>query len=111
MIVQSQGMFSTQSVGWIHTTTTTFWVLIPGTIVALATIVIVLMAVAQTGGEPLGERFDPTNVMHLLAASAAGGLQHLFTGTGEKDIEGVRNANIVLESIPGRGPVFVTKTV
>ncbi|KAJ6477226.1 hypothetical protein DFH09DRAFT_1467888 [Mycena vulgaris] len=103
MTVPIDGLFSTQTVGWLHASATTFWVQIPGTLVALITILVVLAAVAQHHGDSIGKPFDPSNAMHLLAASAAGGLQDVFNGTEEKDIQAVEDVNIILSSLPGRG--------
>ncbi|KAJ7347540.1 hypothetical protein DFH08DRAFT_161845 [Mycena albidolilacea] len=111
MTVPIDGLHSTQTVGWLHASATTFWVQIPGTLVALVTIFVVLAAVAKHHGEPIDESFDPSNAMHLLAASAAGGLHDVFHGTEEKNIRAVEDLNIVLSSLPGRGPALVRNTV
>ncbi|KAJ7877881.1 hypothetical protein B0H13DRAFT_2546065 [Mycena leptocephala] len=111
MSVPIDGVFSTQTVGWLHASATTFWVQIPGTLVALVTIFVVLTAVAQHYGDSIDEPFDPSNAMHLLAASAAGGLHDVFHGTEEKNIQAVEDFNIVLSSLPGRGPALVRNTV
>jgi hypothetical protein len=111
MTVPIDGVFSTQTVGWLHASATTFWVQIPGTLVALVTIFVVLTAVAQHYGDSIDEPFDPSNAMHLLAASAAGGLHDVFHGTEEKNIQAVEDFNIVLSSLPGRGPALVRNTV
>ncbi|KAJ7133154.1 hypothetical protein C8R44DRAFT_977440 [Mycena epipterygia] len=103
------GTFYTDTAGWLPASLTTFWVLLPGTLVALTTIFIVLSAVAQHCGEPAMEPFDPFNVVHLLAA--AGGLHDVFTGIEEKDIKAVEDVNIVLLSSPGRAPEFIRGTV
>ncbi|KAJ7734135.1 hypothetical protein B0H16DRAFT_1731973 [Mycena metata] len=85
---------------------------LPRTLVALITISVVLLSVARdSAGDGVRPPFDPTNAMHLLAASAAGGLHDVFTGTEEKDIEAARDVNIVLESIPGRGPALTRSTL
>ncbi|KAJ7146668.1 hypothetical protein C8R44DRAFT_898804 [Mycena epipterygia] len=105
----ASGTFYTDTAGWLPASLATFWVLIPGTLVALTTIFIVLSAVAQHCGEPAGQPFDPSNVAHLLAA--AGGLHDVFTGTEEKDIKAVEDVNIVLLSSPGRAPEFIRGTV
>ncbi|KAJ7232628.1 hypothetical protein B0H12DRAFT_1328025 [Mycena haematopus] len=101
MAITSNGVLFTQTVGWQHTSAATFFVLIPGTIVGLLTIVIVLAAVAQQADD-LGD-FDPADAMHLMSASASGGLHELFTGKHRT----VENVNIVLESQPGRRPALV----
>jgi hypothetical protein len=112
MSTNSSGLYYTQTVGWMHVSATTFWVLFPGTLVALITISVVLFSVARdTAGDTVRAPFDPTNAMHLLAASAAGGLHDVFTGTEEKDIEAARDVKVVLESIPGRGPALIRSTL
>jgi hypothetical protein len=45
--VPSKGFLYSEMVGWTHVSVTTFWVLIPGTILALITILVVLVAVAH----------------------------------------------------------------
>lgn len=104
MTVPSEGLFYSEIVGWTHATT--FWVLIPGTIVAIATIWVVLVAVAHHAGDPEGEPFDPANAMHLVSASAAGGLSNVFTGTEAADIRAVERVNVVLATIDGRTPAL-----
>jgi hypothetical protein len=80
MSIPSEGFFYSDIVGWTHVSAATFWVLIPGTLVAIATIWVVLVAVVNHAGDPQREPFDPTNAMHLVSASAAGGLNNVFTG-------------------------------
>ncbi|KAJ7839090.1 hypothetical protein B0H13DRAFT_1911442 [Mycena leptocephala] len=53
----------------------TAWVLIPGTILALITILVVLVAVADHAGDAVGEPLDPA--MHRAPASSAGDNGHL----------------------------------
>ncbi|KAJ6484047.1 hypothetical protein C8R45DRAFT_295705 [Mycena sanguinolenta] len=102
MTITSNGVLLTQTVGWQHTSFDTFFVLIPGTIIGLLTIVVVLVAVAKQS-EDFGH-FNPTEPMHLLSASASGGLQDMFIG---KEMGRVDNAHIFLESRPGRRPALV----
>ncbi|KAJ7843458.1 hypothetical protein B0H13DRAFT_2364744 [Mycena leptocephala] len=47
MAVPSKGFLYSELVGWTHVSATTFWVLIPGTILALITILVVLVAAAR----------------------------------------------------------------
>jgi hypothetical protein len=67
MNIPSEGVFYSEYMGWTHVSATTFWVLTPGTIVAIATIWVVLVAVAHHAGDAEGEPFDPTNPMHLVS--------------------------------------------
>ncbi|KAF8188943.1 hypothetical protein K438DRAFT_967177 [Mycena galopus ATCC 62051] len=107
--VSTNGTFYTETIGWIHTSVTLLE-LIPGTIVAILTIYTVVMAVAKHAGDEKGVDFDPTDATHLVAASAAGGLNNVFVGTKEEDIRAVEDGNIYLSTIPGRGPALVRGT-
>ncbi|KAJ7701937.1 hypothetical protein B0H17DRAFT_1128147 [Mycena rosella] len=96
MTIPTTGTIYTQTIGWMHLTGTSAWVLlscsvsfnvtrewlIPGTLVALITIVVVIVAVAQhqSAGAPPSHPFDPGDTMQLMVAAAAGGLDNLFTG-------------------------------
>ncbi|KAJ7021097.1 hypothetical protein C8F04DRAFT_1141897 [Mycena alexandri] len=102
------GMLFTQTMGWNHADTLTLLGLIPGTIVALLTIYIVVMAVAHHAEDPQGQPFDPSDARHLVAASAAGGLGSVFKGTEERDIQVAERVNIFLEALPGQLPALRT---
>ncbi|KAJ7809508.1 hypothetical protein B0H13DRAFT_2385208 [Mycena leptocephala] len=104
-IPTTKGNFDTQFVGW-EISTSTSWVQIPGTLIAIATIYIVFAAVARHAGDQEGKAFDPANTLDLVSASAIGGLRNIFAGTEEdrdKEAEGV---HVVLEDIEGRGPAL-----
>ncbi|KAJ6448698.1 hypothetical protein C8R45DRAFT_1224619 [Mycena sanguinolenta] len=107
MSVSTNGTFYTETIGWIHASSVTLLELIPGTIVAIVTIYAVVVAVAQHAGDEKGEDFDPTDATHLVAASAAGGLNNVFVGTKEEDIRAVEDGNVFLSTIPGRGPALI----
>ncbi|KAJ7842826.1 hypothetical protein B0H14DRAFT_2779954 [Mycena olivaceomarginata] len=109
MSISTNGTFYTETIGWIHTTVTLLE-LIPGTIVAILTIYTVVVAVAQHAGDEKGVDFDPTDATHLVAASAAGGLNNMFVGTKEEDIRAVEDGNVFLSTIPGRGPALIRGT-
>ncbi|KAJ7673859.1 hypothetical protein DFH06DRAFT_1445368 [Mycena polygramma] len=104
MSVVSKGRLYAQIVGW-GITTSTSWVLIPATLIALATVYVVLKTVARHARDPVGEPFDPANTMQLLEASAAGGLRGVFTS---KEDEKAKD-NIVVGTIDGRGPAFIMR--
>ncbi|KAJ7451318.1 hypothetical protein FB451DRAFT_1566220 [Mycena latifolia] len=107
MTIPTSGTIFTQTMGWTRHELSSVWVLIPGALVALATIIVVVVAVAQHAGDPPTDSFNPADPMHLVAVAAAGGLTHAFTGTSEKDIEAAEDMNVVLRSFPGRGPALV----
>jgi hypothetical protein len=111
MSIPSEGVFHSEFAGWTHVSSATFWVLLPGTFVAISTILIVLVAVAHHAGDPEGEPFDPTNAMHLVSASAAGGLDKVFTDANASGIKAVEGVNIVLEAVDGCRPALKVRGV
>ncbi|KAF8182389.1 hypothetical protein K438DRAFT_1158251 [Mycena galopus ATCC 62051] len=104
----TEGTLYNQYVGWVHVSATTFWVLIPGALVAIATVWVVLIAVVQHAGEPVGEPFDPSNPIHLVAASAAGGLSDVLAGIKEEDIKAAEHTTVALGVFKGRSPALVS---
>ncbi|KAJ7166194.1 hypothetical protein C8R46DRAFT_295268 [Mycena filopes] len=109
MSIPTNGTFHTETLGWAYPAGTARWVLIPGTLIALATIAVVVVAVYRHTGEipPESNRFDPSNPLHLMAAAAAGGLSNTFRGLNRKDIHEGAKLDVVLGSIPGRGTALV----
>jgi hypothetical protein len=105
----TNGTFYTETIGWIHASPVTLLELIPGTIVAIFTIYTVIVAVAQHTGDQKDDYFDPSDVTHLVAASAAGGLNNMFVGTKER--RSVEDDNVFLSTIPGRGPALIRGTI
>ncbi|KAJ7629589.1 hypothetical protein B0H17DRAFT_1284461, partial [Mycena rosella] len=81
MTIPMVGTAFIQTMGWTRLGPSSLWVLVPGTLVALVTIIVVVASVAQCTGDPLSNMFDPSNAMHLVEAAAAGGLHEKFTGT------------------------------
>ncbi|KAJ7675592.1 hypothetical protein DFH06DRAFT_662965 [Mycena polygramma] len=110
MTVPLHGTLHTETLGWAYIGRTTGWVLVPGTLITLATIAVVGAALYRHVGDLPGDshhRFDPSNPLHLMAAAAAGGLNNSFRGLSGKDMEEGERLNVVLGSIPGRGPALV----
>ncbi|KAJ6549966.1 hypothetical protein B0H19DRAFT_1160141 [Mycena capillaripes] len=105
MTIPTQGSLSIQIVGW-RSSVITILVLIPGTIVALATIYVALVCAAHHTVHALGEAFDPESAMHLLSASAAGDLNTVFTSTDPAHLKAVESVSIGLENISGKGPAL-----
>ncbi|KAJ6505678.1 hypothetical protein C8R47DRAFT_133960 [Mycena vitilis] len=103
MSTPTSGQLHREIAGWLHVSTSTFWELIPGTFIAIMTIGTVLVVVAHHAGDPESEPFDPSDAMHLVSVSAAGGLAGVFKGTKEHDLEAAENVHICLGEIPGRG--------
>ncbi|KAK7000317.1 hypothetical protein R3P38DRAFT_3328052 [Favolaschia claudopus] len=101
----THGIHHTKTVGWTRTAIgLTFLQLLPGAIIALLTIYAVVVAVAHHLQDERGEYFDPSDAMQLVAASAAGGMDHVFTGLKEKDLDAAGDVTVYLGEIPGRGP-------
>ncbi|KAJ7463337.1 hypothetical protein FB451DRAFT_1494381 [Mycena latifolia] len=107
MTIPMSGTIFTQSVGWKRLGPSSVWVLLPGVLVALATIIIVVVAISHHPNDADSDPFDPADPMHLVAVAAAGGLSDAFMGTSEKDIKAAERINVVLRSFPGRGPALV----
>ncbi|KAJ7865122.1 hypothetical protein B0H14DRAFT_3600628 [Mycena olivaceomarginata] len=105
-----KGSFDTEFLGWEISITTSL-VQIPGTLIAIATIYIVLAAVARHSGDQKGKAFDPANTLDLVSASAIGGLCDVFTGTEEDRIKESEAIHIVLEDVEGRGPMFQGRAI
>ncbi|KAJ7052281.1 hypothetical protein C8F01DRAFT_626784 [Mycena amicta] len=106
MSIPSNGALHTEFFGWKPSFLTGL-ALVPGTLVALATIFLVLRAVWGHAVDPLpNQPFDLNNTMHLVSASAAGGLSGIFTGTAEEDIEAASNVHIVVGDFGGPVPAF-----
>ncbi|KAJ7134049.1 hypothetical protein C8R43DRAFT_956357 [Mycena crocata] len=101
MTLVDTGRFYSQFVGWAPSIST-FWVLIPGALIAIGTVYIVLRSIAHHGGNPRTEQaFDITNPMHVISGSAAGGISGVFGGSKEEDINAVKDVNVVLGTVEG----------
>ncbi|KAJ7166532.1 hypothetical protein C8R43DRAFT_946079 [Mycena crocata] len=102
--------FRIQTMGWTYISGTTRWVLIPGTLIALATIAVVLIAIHRHEGDIPREAdpFDLSNPLHLMAAAAGGGLNEtLRGGLNSKAMQRKEKINVILTNIPGQGPALV----
>ncbi|KAF8214263.1 hypothetical protein K438DRAFT_1750324 [Mycena galopus ATCC 62051] len=108
--LSASGTFYSDSIGWIHASPITWLELIPGTIVAILTICTVVIAVAHHADHLRGEFFDPSDALHLVAASATGGLDEVFTGPRQDGVGETANVNVRLGTIPGRGPALIRST-
>ncbi|KAJ6452436.1 hypothetical protein C8R45DRAFT_945670 [Mycena sanguinolenta] len=106
MAIPTEGTLNGQIVGWRGISFDTFYIMIPGTLVAIATIWVVLMTLAHHSGDMEEGPFDPANAMHIMTASAAGGLQNVFAGTEATVMRRVGDVHVVLQSIAGRPPAL-----
>ncbi|KAJ7869433.1 hypothetical protein B0H14DRAFT_2727196 [Mycena olivaceomarginata] len=87
----THGTYYTQTIGWTYTSATG-WVLVPGTFIALSTIILVMVALYRHGGEIPKDThsFDPSN-----------------PGFEEADIKEWEKIDVLLGSVHGRGPALV----
>ncbi|KAF7363230.1 hypothetical protein MVEN_00675900 [Mycena venus] len=104
MNVSTGGVLHSNTVGWLHALPATFLELIPGTLIAIFTIYAIVITLAYHAVDPTDEPFDPSDPLHLMAASAAGHLHNVFTGTRRENLMAVEEANVFLRDIEGRGP-------
>ncbi|KAJ7505538.1 hypothetical protein B0H11DRAFT_2340791 [Mycena galericulata] len=104
----SEGQIYFQVVGW-QSQTLTFWVLIPLTIIGLATVAVVLTAVVRYNQDLVLEPFNPSDPKHLVSAAAAGNLKGVFTGTEEEALRAVEEVKFTLKPSSGHGLVFKEK--
>ncbi|KAJ6541320.1 hypothetical protein B0H19DRAFT_1311366 [Mycena capillaripes] len=107
MTTRTTGMLYTQTIGWNRWSAREYWILLPGTLVALSTIIIVLVAIGKHAGETPRAPFNPSNIVHLIALSVAGDLRDRFTGTEEEDLRRAESLEVVLGHIPGQGPALL----
>ncbi|KAJ6453951.1 hypothetical protein C8R45DRAFT_1192392 [Mycena sanguinolenta] len=106
MSIPSSGILHTEFFGWEFSWTTGL-TLIPGLLVAVATIYLGLCTVRDRVVNPRPDQpFNIDNSLNLLSASAAGGIDHVFAGTTEEDVKASR---FYLGTFRGRKPVFVTE--
>ncbi|KAK7028731.1 hypothetical protein R3P38DRAFT_2937949 [Favolaschia claudopus] len=102
--IPTNGTFHTQTIGWARATSgLTAVQLLPGTVLALFTIYIVIVAVAYHAADAKGAYFDPSDAMHLVAASSAGGDHGYIGKEGEEVNSAAESINVCLSSEPGKG--------
>ncbi|KAJ7343062.1 hypothetical protein DFH08DRAFT_963071 [Mycena albidolilacea] len=90
--VSTSGMFRSETVGWV-------------TVAAVTILELLLGTIGNRTAE--GEYFDPADVMHLVAAAAAGGLNSVFVGTEEEHIRAAEDVHVSLGTTAGRGAASV----
>lgn len=97
------GVYRTETLGWSFVAKPTRIILLPTTLIALASIAVILVAWSRNPGQ-MGRRmdFDATNPLHLMAASAAGGLNDTFRGLGSRDIREGEKMAVILGPVQGR---------
>ncbi|KAF7356012.1 hypothetical protein MVEN_00930600 [Mycena venus] len=108
MTISTTGFMHTETLGYTSISGTTRWILVPGTLIAFFTILVVGVALYRHAGDIVKDhQFDPSDPLQLMAAAAAGGLSNAFKGLGLGDLKEGEKLNVVLGSIPGHGPALV----
>ncbi|KAJ6553320.1 hypothetical protein B0H19DRAFT_1263713 [Mycena capillaripes] len=107
MTRETTGKFHSESLGWTYVSGTVCWVLVPGSVIALATILVVCVAVFRHVGTMPDHPFDPANPLHLVAAAAGGGLNNVFRGLESKAMREGERTSVVLGWIPDAGPALL----
>ncbi|KAJ6585728.1 hypothetical protein B0H19DRAFT_1250504 [Mycena capillaripes] len=97
MTIPVQGKFETQFFGW-EFTLFSCWVLIPGTFVAFATLYTVYLSFGHHAVDRRTQEFNPGDTMHVVLASAAGGLGGVLVGEAERD----KKVHIGVGAVNGR---------
>ncbi|KAJ6448154.1 hypothetical protein C8R45DRAFT_948145 [Mycena sanguinolenta] len=104
IVISTEGVLRGQIVSWLELSLDTFYVMIPGTLVAIATIWVVLKTLAHHSGAQEGQPFNPTKAMHIrYGLLSSWRVTKFLHGTGGR-YGGVENVQIVLQSIEGRPP-------
>ncbi|KAJ7716237.1 hypothetical protein DFH07DRAFT_973982 [Mycena maculata] len=88
MTQQIEGNAYTTTIGWQYREgVKNYFMLLPSTVVALTSIVIVLFAEIQNRGIPARHAsFDPSNPLLLMAAASAGKMPDVFEGLTKEDL-------------------------
>ncbi|KAJ7440376.1 hypothetical protein FB451DRAFT_1191664 [Mycena latifolia] len=107
MSIATSGTVHTASLGWTHGAGTADWVLVPGTLIAVATTLVVGVAVYRHVGALPSHPFDPANPLHLAAAAANGGVANVFRGIDGKKMRAGEGTSVVLGWVPDAGPALV----
>jgi len=100
MRVATNGTYSATTIGWHQVSATVVGGLIAPTRISLISILIIVIVLAtKTKNEPDANRdFDPGEVLHLIAAASAGGMQTQFAPFDELKANDVK---IKLASVKG----------
>ncbi|KAF7361076.1 hypothetical protein MSAN_01138500 [Mycena sanguinolenta] len=108
---QINGTYSTYTMGWERLPSAAIWSLVPGTLIATMTIVVVLAATVLHAGTKNAsvEVFNPLDPIQVMAATAAGGLSDVLEGADDKYLtsESMEDVPVVLEHISGRRVALV----
>ncbi|KIM46986.1 hypothetical protein M413DRAFT_422590 [Hebeloma cylindrosporum] len=106
MRIATHGTFRSETIGWYQDKDTAPGVLLAPTLILVVSILIVVITLMMTRGfnEPDGNHhFDPGNILHVIAASSAGGLQEPFPPFNEDPVAFSSSVDIQLGPLDGPG--------
>lgn len=104
MRIAVNGTFKTETIGWSQDTKTAPAVLLAPTLVSLLTITIIVVTLLRTSKskEPQATHFfDPGNLLHVISASSAGGMNEPFPPFSENPKLYSEGVQIRLTSVDG----------
>jgi len=104
MQIATNGTFSATTVGWHQSPETGGGILLAPTFVSSISILIVIATLAAKGRnkEPDTNRhFDPGDILHVISAASAGGMQTRFPPFHENKVEYLENVMITLAPVNG----------
>ena len=104
MRIATNGTFSAMTMGWHQATETAGGILIAPTFVSVISILIVVATLVAKGRnkEPDTNRyFDPGDILHVISAASAGGMQTPFPPFHENKVKHLENVMITLAPVNG----------
>jgi len=116
MRLATNGTYRATTIGWYQVGDTAGTVLLAPTFISVVSILIVVATLAYKRGcpeSPATHSFDPGDILHIIAASSAGGLKDVFPPYHENNIENNEHTRIALAPTdgPGSRPGFVCKKI
>jgi hypothetical protein len=103
MRIETNGTYSATTVGFHQASATTVGGLIAPSFISLVSILIVLVMLAKSKGtEPEANHyFDPGDVLHLISAASAGGMQTPFPPFSEIETRECKGVRVKLAPVKG----------
>ncbi|KDR80026.1 hypothetical protein GALMADRAFT_265230 [Galerina marginata CBS 339.88] len=104
MRIATHGTYRTQTIGWYQTHDTALIVLFAPTFVCLVSIAVVIITFVRSKGrtQPASiDHFDPGNILHVIAASSAGGMWQSLPSFDENPVEYSQKVKIKLGPVDG----------
>jgi hypothetical protein len=104
MRIPTNGTYAATTVGWHQATEISGSMLLAPTVVSLLSIIIVVATLISKGRnkEPDGNRyFDPGDILHVISAASAGGMQTRFPPFHENSVDQCEDVMITLAPVNG----------